>query len=188
MAATIPTTEPAAIVAGDTLRWKKYHPDYMPADGWVLSYAFVNESGLITVTGTDNGDGYHLVEVAAATTAAYTAGEYTWQCLATNAGTSERVTLGSGYLTIKPDYATQSSGYDGRSDAQFILDAVTAVLRGKASQDQASYSFNGRALSRYTFADLREIRDEMRAEVNSERAANRIERGMGGGGLIRVRF
>ena len=75
MAATTPTTEPSALIAGDTAKWLKTLADYLPADGWVLSYTLINSAAKITFAATTSGSDF-LVNVAAATTAAWAAGSY----------------------------------------------------------------------------------------------------------------
>ena len=43
--AQTPTTEPASLQAGDTLRWQRTLPDYPASEGWVLSYRLINAQG-----------------------------------------------------------------------------------------------------------------------------------------------
>ena len=77
--ASTPTTEPAAITAGDSFTWQKTLADY-PAGTWTLKYRFINAAGKIDITATASGTD-HLVSVTPTTSAAYTAGDYTWTCL-----------------------------------------------------------------------------------------------------------
>ena len=68
MSAPIPITEPASLIAGDTVRWLKHLPDFLPADGWQLSYQLVNAQHTITIESTPSGDS-HLVQASAASSA-----------------------------------------------------------------------------------------------------------------------
>ena len=85
----IPTTEPATIVAGDLLQWKRTDLGTDYANGsYTLSYKARHEgtSGgsyvVITITASASGDDY-LVSVGQSTTASYAVGEYNWQAYIT---------------------------------------------------------------------------------------------------------
>ena len=185
MAAEIPKIEPTEITAGDTLKFTISLSDYLPADGWTLSYALVNKDNQIDITGSDNGDGSHLISVAKATTKGWVAGTYDWQAYVDNG--TERYKVREGQLEILADFASQSN-YDARSHVKKVLDAVEAVLEGRASKDQESYTINGRSLSRTSIPDLMKLRDRYRAEYENEIRAERIARGLGHSGIIRVRM
>ena len=79
MAYDIPTDIPTLFTAGDTLKFTKELADYLPADGWTLTYSLVKSSAQIQFSASDNGDGTHLVNVATTTTDDWTAGDYRWQ-------------------------------------------------------------------------------------------------------------
>lgn len=177
MAAEVPAIEPDTVVAGDTIEFKVLLPDYLPGDGWVLSYHILNASGdLGQFDATDNGDGYHLVTISAATSALWDAGDdYTYLAFVAKSGLRYQVRSGS--LRVLPNYATADS-HDGRSWAQRTLSAVEAVLASKATKDQLSYSIAGRSLARYSFKELIEVRDTLRAEVRAEKDAERREKGL----------
>lgn len=187
MTAEIPTNEPSLVTAGDTIQWARQDlSDYLPADGWALSYVLINSAAKITIAATTSGTGY-AVTVSAATSAAYTAGVYSWQAYVTNSGTSQRVKVDSGHIEILPNFAALST-YDARTHAKKVLDAIEAVIEGRASVDQESYAIMGRQLRRTPMADLLKLRDRYRtlylAEVNAENAKN----GKGRKNRIKVRF
>lgn len=185
MAANIPETEPSEVVAGDTARWLKALSDYPPSDGWALSYALVVSGVRLTIAASDYGDGRHYVNVAAATTAAWAVGIYDWQAYVTHSGTGERYTVGSGILQVQPGFAAAASGYDGRSHARRMLDAIEASLEGRA--DAGQLELIGQVLGDRSVTRNPEIllpwRDRYRAEVQSELAAA----GISVGGTIAVR-
>ena len=87
MSETIPTQTPATVIAGDTIKWRLKtlvngdHKD--PADSWVLTYELRNTNQVQTITGTDNGDGYHLITITAATSAAFASGIFHYQAAIT---------------------------------------------------------------------------------------------------------
>ncbi len=152
MTASIPKKEPDSFVAGDTVKWTKYLSDYLPSDGWTLKYIFVSDAAQETVTGTDNGDGSHLLTIAAATSAGYAAGIQYWQAYVTDG--TDRYKVAEGRVEVKPDFESQTNGYDARSHIKKVLDALEATILGKASKDQMSYSIAGRSLDRMEPGEL----------------------------------
>lgn len=177
MPQTVPAGEPARVTAGDTATWTRSLPDFPATDGWVLSYALVRTGVLLGITASAQGAD-HLVSVAAATTAAWQPGRYAWQ--ASVARGAERHTIGTGYLEVLPDFAAQAGGHDGRSHARRVLEAVEAVIEGRASQAHAEYAIAGRQLKFIPIPELLALRDRYRAEVRAQdvaaglRAAPRI--------------
>lgn len=185
MTAQIPTTEPQEITAGDTVQWVKQDlSDYLPADGWTLSYVLINASGKIEIEATTSGTGY-AITVPAADSSVWASGIYSYQAYATNGGA--RVTVGSGTIEILPNFSA-SATYESRSHAKRTLDAIEATIEGRASVDQESYSIMGRQLKRTPMADLLKLRDRYKAlylaEVNAENAKN----GKNTKNKIKVRF
>jgi len=171
MAADIPTNEPTVFNAGSTVKFTISLADYLPSDGWTLSYALVNAAKQIAWTGTNNNDGTHLIKIAAATTAAYPPGIYNRQAYVTNG--AERYDISADTVEIKPNFAVQTTGYDARSDTKIALDAITAVLKKRASRDQMAYSIAGRSLSKTPLNDLIALHKRFlamyQAEVNREK-------------------
>jgi len=183
MAMTIPTTEPASFMAGNTVKWINSHADFPADDGWVIAHAFVNASGTFATTSTADGSN-HLTTILAATSAGFTAGDYRWQAYATKG--AERYPVGSGATTVEANFATGAT--DGRSHVKTVLDAIEAVLEGRATSDQASVSLNGRSIAKLSPAELIEFRRFYKAEYASEVKAGRVAAGLGHRGKVRVRF
>ena len=175
---------PNEIRIGDTVKWTDHDGDYLPADGWVLSYTFSKDGSTVTVAGTDNGDGKHLITVDSSTS--LTAGEYKWVAYVT--ADSERHTLETGRVTALADLVSAASGYDTRSHVKKTLDALEAVIEGRATTDQHSYSIAGRTLQRMEIADVITWRDKYKAYYAQEVRAERIKRGLGHSGRVEVRF
>lgn len=174
MSAEIPTKEPLRFIAGDTVKWTKSVPDYLPADGWVLTYALLKDGLKKTITATDNGDGTHAAVIALADSANYTAGIYYWQAYVTYSG--ERFKVDEGRVEVKPNFATKANGYDARSHVIKTLEALEATIEGKATKDQLSYSINGRSIQRLAPEDLIKWMNHYKRlyqqELNKEAAAN----------------
>jgi len=186
MAASLPTTTPARHVAGTSLEFTRAFADY-PAPAWTLSYALVAAGHRITFTGADNGDGLHLINVAAASTAAWAAGRYEYQATVSNG--SERITVETGTIQIFPDFAAQTSGYDGRSHARKVLDAIEATLEGRATESHSEVQIgtpNGpRRVIELSPTELLKFRNQYMAEVSREIA---MKSGKPAAGRMRVRF
>lgn len=133
MATSLPTAPPSSARAGDTWSWRVSLPAY-PAPTWVLSYILYSPTAKLTITATAEGDG-HLIAVAPTTSDDYVAGRYDWIASVTSGGA--RYEVDSGVIQILPNIAAiTSGGYDGRSPARIILDAIDAALANRASGDQ----------------------------------------------------
>lgn len=185
---SVPTTEPTVFTAGDTLKFTRSHPDYLPTDGWVITYALVNSSAQISITGSDNGDGTHLVSVAAATTASWTAGDYRWQAYVTKATTSERYRVGVGEIEIRTNFAAQTSGYDGRSAWTQTLEALEAGMLSLASGSMTTVEIQHgeHRLKFRTIDELRGAIDLAKREVAKEEAAEATINKKRAGSLVKV--
>jgi len=187
MAATTPTTEPAYIQAGDTTTWQKTIADYPASAGWVLSYRLINAQAVITITATASGDD-HLVNIPAATTAAYTAGVYTWVAYVSQG--ADRYTLAKGSVTVQPDLAAKTAGFEARSTAQKALDDLRAALLGwlSTSGHVQEYEIAGRRMRFATAADIQARIGIAEREVARENAAQRLAAGLPAANRIYVRF
>lgn len=183
VSATTPTTEPARIIAGDTAKWAKTLADYPAGTGWVLAYKLINASAVISIAASASGDD-HLVNVAAATTAAWAAGDYAWRAQVSRAG--EVYTIGSGRVTVEPAFG--ASPVDARSQARRQLEAIEATLEGRAGSSTAEYEIAGRRLKHIPIPELLVLRDRLRADVAREDAAASAAAGMPTRGRVMVRF
>jgi hypothetical protein len=100
------------------------------------------------------------------TTAAYKAGLYRWTAVVDDG--TERVTLASGLVNVLPDPAKTGAGFDPRSHARKTLEAIEAVIEGRATKDQEEYTIGNRSLKRTPTKELLEFRDKYRADVARE--------------------
>lgn len=187
MAYDVPDIEPASVTAGDLVTWTRSLQDFPASDGWVLTYALTKTSVRITITGTASGSD-HLVSVAKATTANWSAGTYTAQGYVTKSATSERYQVFNGIIQVTTNLAAQSSGYDGRSHAKKCLDAIEAVLESRASKTIQSWSGLEQSFSLIPTSELMTMRDKYRVEYQSEIAAERVAQGLGNRRNVFVRF
>lgn len=187
MAQTIPTVEPASIVAGDTVTWQITLADYPAAAGWVLSYVLINAAGKIGITASASGDD-HLISVSAATSAAYAAGDYTWQ--SSVALGSDRYTIARGTIKVRPNLAAQVAGFEARSTARKALDDLRAALvTWLASNGQVQeYEIAGRRMKYASAADIQARIALVEREVAREDAAEKLAAGLNPARRILVRF
>lgn len=184
----IPNNEPDILVAGDTATWRRTLPQYPATDGWLISYALVQQqTGLqILITGTADGAD-HLVNVPAAVTKAWSAADYAGAGYCTRAATGDRFTIWRGTITIAPDLAGQTPG-DPRTQARRVLDSINAVLEGRASQEVLEFTIEGTVLRKATVADLLLLRDRYVVIVRKESDLQKIASGRRTGRRILTRF
>lgn len=182
MTAPVPTTEPSELRAGVTWQWTRELPDY-PASSWTLKYWFKKTGATganFSIIATASGD-THSVTSTAATTAALTAGDYTWAALVTSGSEAHEVDHGTFKLLPRYDAA---ANLDDREHARIVLDAIEAVIEGRATKDQQEYSIGSRMLKLTPIKDLLELRDRYRAEVFGLDSAEAAANGKGGKQLV----
>lgn len=176
MTAAIPTSEPSRFAAGDTVKWTKSLADYPPST-WTLTYYLVPRNGdadqKVTVAATASGSD-HAVELDPATTAAMNAEEYDLAGFVDDG--SDRFRVFEGTVYVEEDITQAAGTRDARSHAEKVLDAINALLEGKATRDQKSYTIGNRALERYTPDELLAWQKHYTGLVNKQRAAERGRR------------
>ncbi len=175
------------LVAGDTLAFDTQAPTdadgnaYRASAGWAMTYRLVPRSGsgsVITITADADGDDF-TVSVPSSTTAGWGAGWYSWAGYVSKAG--NRYTFDDGQIEIKADPGAAPAGYDGRTHARKMLDAIEAALEAKATASQLDlveleiYSRR----SRRDRSVLLEARQKYLTEVRREEAAAGINTGRG---------
>lgn len=179
---TIQINEPARIIAGDTAKWLKTLAEY-PADaGWVLSYELVSAAQRYTVSSTASGAD-HLALVPAAETAGWVPGAYQGRGRVSQSG--EVYTVAQWTLQVSPSFG---AAVDARSSARRTLDAIEAVLEGRASSATQEYSIAGRSLKYIPIPELLALRDRYRQDVAAEENAANLAAGGLPRGRIFVRF
>jgi hypothetical protein len=183
--ATIPTVEPASVVAGDTVTWSKSLSEY-PATVWTLKYRLLNAAGKIDITATASGTDY-LVSVSSTTSAGWAAGDYDYLAWVEKAG--ERVSVGSGRITVKPNLAALNT-YDGRSPARKIYEGLLAAYQTAVTARAfvAEYEIAGRRMKFNNKSDWLVELNHWKAQVAAEDRAEKIADGLGGGARVLVRF
>lgn len=154
------------MVAGDFASWTDTLPQY-PASTWQLSYA-IRGNSVLDVIATPNGDDFELL-ISSTESSNLIHGVHHWQAYVAQAG--NRTTIGNGAIEVVQDLASAITGYDGRSEAQKMLDAVSqAIITIGNGEMVQSYSIKGRSLSKYSLTELLQMRDRLKGEVARENA------------------
>jgi hypothetical protein len=192
--------EPTTIYRGVTLIWRREasRTRYVnssgesvecPASEWTLKYKFAGPAGAFEITAVADGADYSASATAAAT-ALYPVGEYAWVAVVEKgSGESlQRRIVDTGTSEVKEGPAEYIAGLDKRSHAKKVLDAIEAVILGRATNDQLAYTINGRSLQKTPLPDLLRLRSQYQAEYQRELRAERIRKGLDGGGNVYVRF
>lgn len=181
---TTPTNESLQLRAGDTWQWRREDLSDYPAGTWTLTYYFKSAAANFSVAATADGTNY-AVTVAKATTAARTAGRYKWIAVVDNG--TERHQVDQGELIVQPDFAA-SGNLDDRSHARKMLDAIEALLEGRATKDQQSMTIGDVSITRMPLDQLLAARDKYRTEVATQRRAERARAGNPPATNLPVRF
>lgn len=177
---------PSVINAGETLLFAVQVAGYPPGDGWTLSYFLKNkDAAVVELTSTASGQD-HLFSIPASTTGAWTAGEY-FGVARVDDGTSYRV-IADVRVEVRQDMSQVGPDYDPRSHARKCLDAIEAVMEGRASKDIINTTIAGQSVGRMTPEQLAFWRNYYRAEVSAEDAAIDAANGKATGKNILMRF
>lgn len=173
---------PRRITIGDTITWDETLDDFPASASWVVTYNLTSKDARFVSTHAAVGDDHRITIV----TTSLEEGHYDWAKKITDG--SSTFTLAFGILDVDPDLSADTTGVDRRSYAAITLEAIEALLQGKATKDQTSYSLNGRALSRYSIDELTAWRAQLRSEVNDERQKARRKSGGKSHANVKTRF
>ena len=146
------------IQAGNQYDYELDLPEYA---GYVVTKAFNNIGSVFTITATESGNGKFTFSENSQATAVWVPGEY-HTCVYATLGDA-RHTVEQSKARVMPDLAGAPT--DNRGHVKKTLDALEAMIEGKATKDQASMTIAGRSLARYEPGDLLKWRDRYRAEL-----------------------
>lgn len=180
---------PATVVQNTTVAWYVDAGEFPVADGWTLTYEFRGSTSL-TVTCTTSGEQY-LATITPAQSAALTVGDDYWWALYAHKGsgaTLERYEVDRGRLSVERTLGATLATYDGRSHAKIVLDAIEAVIQGKASKDQKDVMVGDRRIARLLPAEIEQWRAFYRSEYEREKAAEDIAAGRPHRNLVLTEF
>lgn len=185
---------PSEFFAGDTLTWRDKQTrdslgNSIQSSDWTLTYAV---RGAVNLTLTASADGTGWITTATATqTATLNTGNAPvvvyWQAYVTKG--SDRITLGSGQSNVKPNLSAQTAGFDGRSQAQKDLDAVTAEISARINGGSTiEYTIGNRSLKKEPTSSLIAMQNRLKYLVMKEQRAADIANGLGDPRAVFVRF
>lgn len=164
------------LIAGDTLNFPTSVPDYPATDGWVLKYRLVSRTApgsAFTLVATAEVADYR-VSVAAATTAAWGADNYSWTSWVEKG--AEIYSIDRGQIVVRQDPRTAPAGYDGRSQAEKALaDAKTAMAAWTPTTRR--YTIGDRSMEFSSKADIVGLINHWEIEVKRERRAEALAEG-----------
>ena len=186
-----PTQEPDRLVTGDRFAWQR--PDLVsdyPLADYTMTYHFSQDSGgggthHFTLSSTEADNNYYFEKPSSETTN-LVAGDWKWQLYAIRTSDSQRITID--YGITKFTLGELDTNNDLRTHAKKVLDAIEAVIEGRATIDQSSFSLGGRSLSRMSVDELMTFRDRYKAEYLKEVKLARIRNKQGSGNTIKVNF
>lgn len=186
-----PTQEPDLLVTGDRFAWQR--PDLVsnyPLADYTMTYHFSQDSGgggthHFTLSSTEADNNYYFEKPSSETTS-LVAGDWKWQLYAIRTSDSQRITID--YGITKFSLGELDTNNDLRTHAKKVLDAIEAVIEGRATIDQSSFSLGGRSLSRMSVDELMTFRDRYKAEYLKEVKLARIRNKQGSGNTIKVNF
>jgi len=152
---------------GDTLDMQRNFSGYdYVADTLIMH--FINTDTVHAVICTTNDNGWKC----SPNTMDWESGTWNFQTVVTTS-TGGRKTLETGSLNVKPSYLGATTGLDTRTNAEKILENIDAMLEGKATQDQKSYTIAGRSLLRFSWKELIEAKNFYSGLVRREKGMSR---------------
>ena len=187
---------PKKIYAGQTIKWRDdafvgplNESITSGTDNWTLTYYLrtnTTHEGH-TVVGTSYGSGWEFT-ISATDSAGFDAGD--WFAFAEATKGSEKFPLGSARLEVFATltYTGQPGAFDGRTQAEKDLDAVTTAIRAIIADRAVEYSIGNRTFKRVDLAELRVRESHLKAVVARERKAAMIANGLGDPHSLYVRF
>jgi hypothetical protein len=187
--ANAPEGEPSEIVVGDFIQWKKtalggdYSPDLFTATYVARISAGGNTE--IQLTGTANNGGY-LFTVESETSEDFVPGYYHWQLEIVRNSDGNRLVAERGAFTAIVDL--DINGSDPRTHDEIMLTKIQSLLEGRADGDVASYSIQGRSLTKLPLSDLIEWERYYRDRVRRQKQLEDIKLGRKTSNTVKVRF
>lgn len=155
--------EPFEFFAGDTFAFQKNLPDFLPANGWSLTYEIRGgiaggQAVIITSTPIPPSNTAFQIQVDPPTTQAWLPGVYVLVGFAVNT-TGERHQIYYAQLTVKPNLGSNADDVNIKTTAQLMIEAYDTQMLALAS----NYIVDS------TVEQTRIVR-EKRAAIRTERA------------------
>ena len=167
--------EPVALRAGDSWTWQRVFDGYAPTDGWALQYILNSPTVRFTFpadTITADEDGFTFdVSLTSAQTSGVAPGRYELYAVLNNASRMLQQTFQLQAVRVDANLATGTAPVDTRSLVKKTLDMLEAAILGDASPIVQEYEVHGRKVRYMDRLQLKQLRDEYKAEYRQEQIA-----------------
>jgi hypothetical protein len=188
---------PSAITAGDSASWTDFA--FSDASGqsvdsgtYALTYSLRGAVGqaAIDLPGTPQGPSWLFSLTTVQSAALNTSSKsVTWYWGAYASKTGVRLSAGRGTLTVRPNLAVANLAFDGRSQAEQILDAISTEIAARINGGATlEYTIGNRSLKKEPMSALLELQSRYRLIVSRERRSQSIANGLGNPQRLGVRF
>jgi len=169
------------LYAGDSWSWTESLAEY-PASQYTLKiYLQYRAEAVIELTGTASGDDHVFTYTAEAE---LSGGEYVYRAKVIDEDDNV-TTIESGSVIIKADLAAST---DSRNHYQKVIDAVEAIIEGRASKSYESISINGRAITEMSHSELLKLHSRYKYLLKQEAKKEKLAQGLNAGGKILIKF
>ena len=167
--------EPVALRAGDSWTWRRVFDGYPPVDGWALQYILNSPTVRFafpadTITADDDGFTFD-VALTSVQTSPVAPGRYDLYAVLTNTADELQQTFQLQAVQVDANLATGASPVDTRSLVKKTLDTLEAAILGDASPTVQEYEIHGRKVRYTDRIQLKQLRDEYKAEYRQEQIA-----------------
>jgi hypothetical protein len=177
---------PKSFTLGESLEWERDYTDYKTSDGWAVTAKFRASGSTGFDIAASGENSIWTFSALPAATASLTAGVFYCQVWATR--TNEAKIIETAAVVASAPFGATSVNFDGRSQYQKILQAIDALVAGKATLDQQAYQIGNRRLDRIPIPDLLALRSQYAKLYNREKRAAALKKGAGFAAPVRVRF
>lgn len=184
-----PNKEPGDLAVGSRWVWKR--PDITeayPTTNYTLKYFFssLGSSDYSIEIVASKLNSAHVIEATQSATDGFDSGEHSWSAVVVRDSDNEQVTVDQGFIEISPSPISSDNTQAGLIYA--TLEAIRETIKGTASQEQQSYSINGRSLSRRTPEELMRLEQEYSRKWKNEKTKADRKAGRPTGGRVLVKM
>ncbi len=184
MAVTTGAGVPAVIEAGGTYIFTEGPFSNFPVGTWTCDLVIQIPGGdPVSKSSATSGDAF-LFTLNTTDTADFAVGRNTFALYVTETSSGQRTKAKTGVLQVIPDLTQKAD----KSDAQTMLEGITAAIKKLTSNQFTSVSVAGVSYTRADVASMISTRTRLQAEVIRERQAADAFRGIETSGRIGTRF
>jgi|694.fasta_scaffold41482_2 hypothetical protein len=155
------------IIQGDSLEIKVNQSDINIELDDVVNIAIRGNVNLDIIGVLEDSD--YVFNITSTQSSNLVEGQYKLILYVTN--TNYKKTLYASSLVVKPDLTVIEAGYDFKTHAQKMLEAIEAFIEGRATKNQLDHlmtEVDGKKLQRMSMLELLKLRDYYQGKVNEE--------------------